>query len=66
MRQVGHERAAHTASPTTAVARRLQIVQQAEASPVAPAELENLEGRLDYDELARALLRHVLRCLQTS
>jgi hypothetical protein len=66
MRQVEHERVAHAASSATAGARRLRIVQPAEASPVASEEFDHLEGTLDYDELARALLRHVLRCLRTS
>ena len=66
MRQVEHQRAAQEASSVAAAARRLRLVQAVEASTAPREESDHLEIKLDYDELARALLRHVLRCLQTS
>jgi len=64
MRQVGHERAGQAASG--AAAPRLRVVQPAEVSPMLRDDHDEPEVKLDYDELARALLRQVLRCLRTS
>ena len=65
MGQVEHEQAVVQAT-STAVARRLHVVHSRDADVSVQDDHERLEAKLDYDELARALLRHVLRCLQTS
>jgi len=64
MRQDEHEQAARAIPP--AAARRLRLMPPAEPDLLTRDDPGEGEMRLDYDELARALLRHLLRSLQTS
>ncbi len=63
MRQAEYGQATPASPPATA--RRLRLVQPNEV-PAARAEPDcaYAEAQLDYDELAQALLRQVMRCLQ--